>query len=154
MVRKARTEDIPQIFELAVALVNSIKLISKTDCFEDDPDQLLEGLAEFVKAKVEALVGHIVLVEENGEGITGFLVGCIHTLPKFYKHNVLGQVEAMYPLSFKSKEMVNFFDAWAMVRGATARLALCPHNHVSAKMFVRDKMDLTYLQFLKDYQGA
>lgn len=154
MIRPAETRDIPVILQLFIDLLDYLKGQNQDYNLDDDRDKVIGGVLNLIVAMM-ATPNKVVLVQEIDGQVTHFCAGGIARLPEFCKHEVLGELNWLYPLSAAAKPLVTAFDVWAQGCGATARWGFAaPECKASQALMVRDKMRLEILQFLKPYQEA
>ena len=128
IVRQATTRDLFQIIPLFGELIHYLRKEGNGDTiFADDANLVFGGITEFLAARVNMqLQGESVRLlvgqDEATGSIVSFLSGIIAVCPRFCRHERLGDIEYVYPLSFQSTPLVREFDAWAQSMGATARI--------------------------------
>src|SRR5574343_305359 len=120
VVRLATTRDIVTVAPLFMDLIAYLRSKGNgMDLMCDDEQLCIGGVIEFLAARVNVQGnGCLFLVGEDSGKVVSFVIGSVLYFPKFLKHSVLGDVEYLYPISFKSTPLMREFDAWAKSRGA------------------------------------
>jgi hypothetical protein len=111
------------------------------------------GIATFLWIKLTN-EEHILLVGEDEAGeLVGFITGWIVYYPSIFKHQKVGEIQFMWPLSFdKSHKLRQAFDKWARSHGATASSNYAAVGHESSiKAFKRAGRQLTHYCFFAPY---
>jgi hypothetical protein len=143
IIRQATTRDLLLIVPLFVDLVTYLRdhAVEGLDIFVDDELLLLGGITEFLAARIGLQDGGAFRVmvgqdEESGR-ILCFLVGFLERCPKFCRHELIGNIEYIYPLSIKSRMLAKAFDEWAKSQGATARICRADISNTRANEVYR-----------------
>ena len=150
-VRRASTRDIPAVSGLFLKLVEYLREIGEESRFSKDPKITVGGVMAYVSAKILDPNSCVFVSEREGQPV-GFTIGEMHYGPYFLEHPIMGNLAWMYPISVDSKPMSVAFDAWAMERGATARVVMALiKNDRSIKVYRRDGMESVQTCMVKRY---
>lgn len=152
-VRHAEPRDIPAIAAMFKKLLEFLEDKGQ-EMFNPDWKQRDNGIIAFISAKMTH-EGNAVLVTDDDRGQpTGFLIGWVIYFPSFFKHQKVGEVQFMWPMSFdKAPYLGDFFDKWAQAQGCTGSSNFATPGHkTSLKVFTqRDGRKLTHYYFFKSY---
>ena len=157
IVRQAATRDIYRILPLFADLIQYLRDKGNgNDIFADDGLLVFGGITEYLVARVNmqnegarCLVGE----DETTGDIVSFLTGIITVCPRFCRHEKLGDIEYVYPLSFASTPLVREFDSWAQSMGATARTCRGDEKNARANEVYKTREKSLHAQnvYLKTY---
>ena len=142
MIRRAETRDLLQVTQIFKNMIEyCVKL--GTDLFSEDGGTLITGIIEDA-----VLLMHnpdsVIFVDETEKGsIKGLIAGSIKIYPKYYRHHIVGEVAAIHPISFASKELFQAFEQWRIEKGATITTGfVLPGNTVYLKAVQQHGMEI------------
>lgn len=155
IVRTATTRDIVEVAPLFLDLLMYLRSNGNGNYLFCDDDQLcVGGVLEFLSARINLQgSGCCFLVGEDRGKIVSFVIGTVLHFPKFLRHQILGDVEYAYPISFKLTPLMREFDEWAKRNGATGRSCRCDVENKRSNEVFRRHQKAHHLQnvYIKTY---
>ncbi len=137
-IRKAKLEDLDNLKKLTYDFLNNEK-----ENFEDSYDPsyaLTEASSNFIKGRIEAEKGLVLVAEDEGK-LIGFLIGFIGKIPdarKTMKPAVLDEIfiEKEYRRQKIGREMLAEFQKWAKRQGANKlRVSASTKNNAALQAY-------------------
>lgn len=125
--------------------------------YAQDMNRLHNGVTGFVVGKMFQEHSIVLVGEDNCGGVCGFLIGGIIQYPPFFEHELLGEVQWMYPLSLEenpifSRQISRAFEVWARTKGCTAGSNYClPGNVEAQKLMAHDGREHVFNYYIKPY---
>ena len=151
-VREAAPRDIPALADMFAKLCSYLETKGQW-LLNSDQKERMDGIVAFIITKMTS-ENNMVMVTDDENGVAnGFVIGWILQYPSFYKYQVVGELQFLYPLSFGTGQYLRkAFDEWAKSKGATCGSNYATPGHTSSvKIFERAGRRLAYLHFFKPY---
>lgn len=151
-VREATAKDLPELVLLMAKLL--VYLEGKgNNLYTDDQNTFTGGIMEYLIVSMNGFGSVVFVMTDEQDKPIGFVAGRMVNYPKFFRDNILGEIQFLYPLSLPSRGLRDAFDKWAQERGATARSCYAtPTHEKSWKIMEQDGMSLGLHHYYKHYE--
>ena len=155
-VRQAEPRDVSSIERLFHELLECLQGLGQK-WYKQDKAELRNGVAGFIIGKMFQEDGLVLVSEDKNGEVEGFLIGGIVHYSKIFEHEILGEIQWLYPISLKelptfSRKMANIFEVWARTKGATAGSNYClPGNEQAQRLMEHDGREKVFYYYIKPY---